>query len=513
MRNVSFVLYFLLSLALTICSLYLVVYRASNTIGFKISPYILVFLLIILAFGLYLFVKNGNKIEYLFLILVIPIGLFFTFFMLPTTVPDEIWHIYRTMTVFQDLGSHMEVSRDATYNIPALSFSYGDFYDCLNSATNWDDTLVIERDMSKYLFLQYLVSGTFFQIAKLVGCNYWICSYIASLSNLILFCISGYIFVRYIPFGKRVSLVFLLNPMLIQQEASCSADAICNICAILFVLSVIINYLSDTPRKINLLLMLCLAFLMSICKVGAYSPLCLLMLVFIFKVKDRKKRISLICLTFIVGSLLYIYFVYFYEGSLFSEARELMRNPFRLLTVLLNTFRQWFGLQFSWYFGCSLGSLDISVPRRYWMLYLILQTLILIIPEKYDGKHLKCKEKVTFTIVCLIELFAIYMTQVGWARSVDGNFDVITGVQGRYFIPFIIVLLLCFCRLKKVDGNNFSSLFNSFNVSCNSDSKPIKPKDTFLVFIKENYVNLIIIFAYCYVDLGVALAVLNHFGI
>lgn len=513
MRNTSFVLYFLLSLALTICSLYLVVYRASNAIGFKISPYILVFLLIILAFGLYLFVKYENKKEYLFLILVIPIGMFFTFFMLPTTVPDEIWHIYRTMTVFQDLGSHMVVPSDSTLNIPAISFSYADFYDCLNSATNWNDAIMIERDMSQYLSIHYLIAGLFFQIAKLLGLNYWLCTYVASLSNLTLYILVGFIFLNKIPFGKNVSLVFLLNPMLIQQEASCSADAIFNICAVMFVLYVIINYISEKPSRLSIAVMIFFALLLSVCKIGAYSPFCLLLLVFLLKIKDKKKRRLFVLLSILLGIILYVYIVYFYNGSLLPEARDLMRDPINLIVVLKNTAIQCFPMQFSWYFGSSLGSLDISVPRRFWMLYLLVQILVVVIPDKYDDKRLKCQDKIILVSVCLIELLAIYMTQVGWARSVDGNFDVITGVQGRYFMPIIIVLLLSFCRLKRPNERNFSSVGDSFNSKYISVLRFSDSENKYVIWIKNNYVNLFIVFANLYVYFGVILSTLNHFGV
>lgn len=510
---ILFGLYFLLSIFFAASSLYLVVFRANGAIDFKIAPFVLTFVFIILALGVFLFLRYGKEKAYFFLILVIPIGMFFVFFMLPTAVPDEIWHIYRTMTVFQDSGSHMVVPHEAGLNIPAATFSYSDFYDCLTSSTDWSNVFIVERDMSQYLSIHYLIAGFFFQIARLLGLNYWICTYVASLSNFALFCIVGFVFLRRIPFGKNVSLVFLLNPMLIQQEASCSADAVCNICAILFVLFLLDNYFSSKPSKKNLLAMVCFALLMSVCKVGAYSPMCLLMLVFLFKVQDSKKRTSLICLCCVVGILLYIYLVYFYEGALFPEARELMRNPSRLLFVLFNTFKQYFALQFRWYFGSSLGSLDIFVPIYFWVLYLLLQIFVLVVPERYNGRRLCAKEKLTLTIVCAIELFAIYMAQVSWAVNRDGNFDVITGVQGRYFIPIIIVILLCYCRLRKTSDSSLS-LTGAQTEICKNDDLQLRVSYYGCVcWIKNNYVNLIVAIVACYVYLGAVLAVVHHFGV
>lgn len=504
--------YFLICLACVSLSFWLVVSRSAGAINYSITPYLIILLAVVATSFLFLFARFSYDKACLFLAIAIPVGLFFLLFILPTDVPDEKWHIFRTMTVFEDNGAHMVVPVESQLNVPDVRLVYADFYGHLVSTTDWNQVSLIERDMSSYLSIHYLVSGILYQIAKMFGANYWVSVYAASFGNLVIFWLAGYYFVRYIPFGKNASLIFLLNPMLIQQEASCSADSICNIFAISFILLLFINYVEDGFSKRNSFFMLVFAVLLSLSKIGAYLPLCLIMLVFLMKIRDKRKRYISISVAIVVGVITYIYIVYIYDGSLVPEARELMRDPSNLFFVLGNTLNRYFLAQLSWYFGECLGSWDISIPSLFWQTYAVLQIAVLLIPEKYNGKRFGVGEKMILTFICLVEIFALYMTQVWWTQNVDHVYDAIMGVQGRYFIPVFIVLLLAFCRLKNGDKDSQSHI--SFNVDAQEGefNAIIDRKQVCVHWLKDNWLNVTITLVMMFVYYGNVMAILNRFG-
>lgn len=503
--------YFTVMLLCISACFWLVIENANQNTNLEIAPCFITIILILISSFLYMISRSYRRENRIFVIIAIPIGLFFLFFILPTDIPDEVWHIYRALTVFKNDGSSMMVPSDADYYFSINPISYSDFYNLITTNTDWESTFRCSKEMNSYLPIQYVLSGTVMQMAKLFGGNYWLAIYAGRVANLILFIFVGNFILKTVPYGKNAFLVFLLNPVLLQQEASISADALCNICAFLYITFLIKAYLEDENRKRNAILMMVFAFVLCRCKVGGYIPLCLLMLVFIFKLKNRRQRIIVILITLLTGLVGYIFIVYIYNGELVPEARQLMRDPKNLAIILMNTADRYGPNLFIQYNGAFLGALDIYVPKNYYLTYFILQIVVLLIPNNYSYTTLKNKEKACLVLVCLIELFAIFMTQVWWSQN-RGEFDAIQGVQGRYFIPIVFVLLFCLCRIKNINNSNDKEkhfAFISRQINKVSAVLPLRAN----MFIKHYGIELLIILTFAYIYSGDILAILHHFGI
>ena len=118
---------------------------------------------------------------------------------------------------------------------------------------------------------------------------------------------------------------------------------------------------------------------------------------------------------------------------------ELLRNPIELIRIFFNTIY----INVDWFLGSMLGSslgwFDISVPWLYLFAGLIVVLLATIKPVNEEGE-----------LIFVDKLFAGGMGLVSWALCLLGLLLLwtpkgsasILGVQGRYFLPTLAIILL-----------------------------------------------------------------------
>lgn len=117
-----------------------------------------------------------------------------------------------------------------------------------------------------------------------------------------------------------------------------------------------------------------------------------------------------------------------------------IKNPLHTFAVFFETIRQNLGIYFTGMIGDKLGWVEIEVPGILIISYVILMILAVIQSEKnihvwkkWERIWMICLSGIISLVVCTGLLF-------DYTPSVSGT---ILGVQGRYFLPICIPLLLC----------------------------------------------------------------------
>jgi uncharacterized membrane protein len=227
--------------------------------------------------------------------------------------------------------------------------------------------------------------------------------------------------------------------MVIQQQASCSADAITNISVLLFIVFLLKFRFQEKVNWRNLLVLLALAVLMAVSKY-AYAPLILLSLILLPKLHNKHLRVGIIVGTIVLIIAGFLYILLAYQGD-FSPSIDLLKNPLDSLIVISRTiyqFGQYYILSFS---GGYLGALNIYTWEPLILCYLgiILASVFNSLDEPVSFKF---SEKVfTFALVIFVALLIVVVFR-GFSIQAHDTWDVILGTQGRYFIPIFILLFL-----------------------------------------------------------------------
>lgn len=401
---------------------------------------------IISMIALYLLDKDLAK-EKLFLLLAIPIGISMLICILPFHKPDEIYH-YKSA---YQLATMQEFSKKIEY--PNLNIYYSNYKDQLENinTVGYDD---IKKDTrGKYNCLLYVVPAIGIIIGKVLCFSPLIGYYIGALLNFILFLVVGYYAIRRIPIGKFLLVVYMLNPIVLQQSASMSADCIINIVSIFFISYIL--YLAYEKKKIDnkdfVILVVSSCFII----IGkyAYFPLLALFLLVkkpIYKYIKQNKVKSL----FYIIILLFILFGWialskklsivhsinsFGPQKVETKVGNLIAHPLTYIPIYLNTLVTYTPYYVESMLGKCLGLLDVLVSNITFCIYTVVLLLSLFIKDKEDIKLSK-QNKVLYIIVSIIVFNIILLgLYVGWGTIDD---VLIQGVQGRYFIPIFILLLL-----------------------------------------------------------------------
>ena len=402
-------------------------------------------LLFLLIFWALCYLKRSSvtqKPEFYFVLLGVPAVALFSLFILPGGVPDELAHIWQCVALFDRNNVGFDVVQVLSQD--SIPKNYHEIYLLFSSGTDWGSTFICTRNLGGYYWHLYLIPWFCISIAKLLNINVLFGLFAGRMLNGLFFVFCGYQMIRFIPFGKTFLSLFLLNPILIQQESSCSADAICNIVAISFVCFLTYLYFSKCWTRRLILVNLIYVPLLLASKV-MFAPLLLAELFII----PRKTKQNALLIYSVVGVICFVaagILVACYQGSFMPESFELMRDPFLCVKVLLKSFWEMSGFWTESLFGFNLGALTINVWKPCFLTYLIMLFVVCFYNDDNNSLVIDKIDKVLFIAISFINLILIILTMRGWTLTADHRSDIIMGVQGRYLFPVILLPFLCLVR-------------------------------------------------------------------
>ena len=424
---------------------------------------------IILASIIIINIKKYHKIiEKMFLTFAIPVGILYAIFLMPTYAPDENAHAYRAYQISKGT-LFAEKEEIATVEVPIdlkdgttdnnMKVTYADLVNRINKPVNNIDKVNVYNAAQNYFPTLYIFSAIAFDIGDIFQLNYIYSMYLGKLLNFIVFLALGYFSIKNMPFGKLVLLTYLMIPMLLHQVSSLSADSFIIAITIFFIAKTLkIAFAKEDISKKEEIIYYISAFLMGVAK-SVYIPVGLLSLLIIRnKNINKNKRIRLIAISsfacIIIGAIWYVY------SSGYIDAREyldingvngkeqisfIIHNPITYLRIFLNTIHDAGGSYLYNFIGSALGWMDISVPNLTIVSYLF---LLLISPflEKHE-EELDIKSKI-WTMLIFLGTSAVVITALYIIWTGVGQWNIM-GVQGRYFLPIGLLVLLCMCSKKR----------------------------------------------------------------
>lgn len=459
----------------------------------------IVFILLIItitAIYLYSMFAKNFKVHVAYLILASGIGIIMNLCIPFRVAPDERTHSYKAYEISNSLmgielsesGFLMMRAEDrALFNNPS-DFDYS-FFD-----THYDHFLdkayhteLVETDVKPVHTQRYLFvfSGIGVTIGRLLGLGAIMTFMLGRWMNLIAFILITSYAIRKIPFGKSVVLVWSLLPIMMQQAGSFSYDSTINALSVLIIsltLSFMYGEKTDNRKKsmVQAIILVLAAILVAPCKSFALVPLGLFPIAIVVKylidnrnkIKEKfeaNKKLKIICLTTVilvvviglaVGGLLVNkvlggatgdghYLAWINENA--YSIGYYLKNPIEFIGRYINTL--WTGGTgyFLQMLGGYLGWLDIEVPAIF-----VLPFFLLLI---YAGMRRQDEELIVsvpskvwmWTVFVGVVFLASLGMLLFWTPKSGGY---INGIQGRYFLPALILPMLAVRTKKSCVGPN-----------------------------------------------------------
>jgi len=408
-----------------------------------------------------------QKTENVYLVIVLVFGLFMAVFNPPFTgVPDEQDHYWKAWSIangyFWCTGNN--VIPKSAENLPkriepvkieginGKKIALRKIYDAL-IAEDSNKTKVISGAFCTAMPFGYLPQALGLNIGRIFHFSPLLDFYLARLFNLLLVIAITFWAIRIIPFGKIILLLIGLLPMTVQQIASLSYDGL-HISLIFLFLAYILKLAAEKEVGIGKKEMIFL-FLLSLIgfniKPGYFV---LSLLVFLLPInKFRNKKTYWFFVIFFVSVNIIIFLIIqnlFRNGISAKEGIDVqhqmlnvIHDPLNFIYIAMQTFYKKI-IFFIETFIFKPGWLNDSLSYVFY-LFAIFGLIILIKNEEEKVNLTNCQRWIllgTFLacfFVVFLSLYAIW-TKVGA--------EVVSGVQGRYFLSIFPILVLSFYKSK-----------------------------------------------------------------
>lgn len=304
--------------------------------------------------------------------------------------------------------------------------------------------------------LAYVPQALGIALARALHCNTVVLLYLGRLMNLLFFVMMTWLALRRLPFGKEVLAGVALLPMTLHLSASFSYDVMILGCMFLF--TAVCLDLAFKKERVTWQDVLTLMILMAVagpCKL-VYAPmmgLCLLIPVSRFGGWGRWAVAALFVggawavSMYVVNSQVLVSYATETDAYVFWAEEPgysltlLLHQPVRLVRMFYQTLLWQTEAYYKGMIGAWLGNLDpvLDVP---YPVVAVFTLCLLALALRKPGENLELgkKQRIWICTVCAGCAAVIMLSMlIAWTPL---SSRVIEGVQGRYFLPFLPVLLM-----------------------------------------------------------------------
>jgi uncharacterized membrane protein len=406
--------------------------------------------------------NNFISLENVFIIIALVSGLFFVVFIPPNTVPDEGMHIARVygilagklasryttlpqgvITLLQYYHSDTQVA-----NIP-LDVYLRTTLEKPSSASSDD---VVTALYSPVLYIPQLI-GT--GIGRIFGMADMAVLILGRLFSLVVYVVVCYTILKNTSVAKNSLFVLFSMPMALYLAASYSVDTSQNLLSFIYIFMVV-NSLSSTKKlaKRDLGIFWGLSLLLGFSKPVSFVLIFLALaipatyfdgfrhkLIFVFG------QFTLFGLSLIAGSFLGTGEILVYPYDFIQPQKQflfILFNPISYIKMLFFTL----GQTFDFYFYSTVGLfgwLTIRMPEFIYFIFIIAM-LMALSADVGQSLYISNGQKVIFVGVIVTYVMAV-ITALYLFSSPVGNVAAY-GVQGRYFIPVLPLLIYLISSLR-----------------------------------------------------------------
>ena len=326
--------------------------------------------------------------------------------------------------------------------------SYQDLFNRFKIKDNVEEQSLGYTTMALYSPVCHTPQAIGVIIARAFKMNLEFQCYFSRMSNLLISICIIYFAIKYMPL-KKESLVFLsLLPITFNELASMSADAI-TISSILFFISYIMYLKYDVKKesinKNDIIILSTFSIIISQCKI-VYLPLCFLLFILPkSKFTSTKKRNIIVFGIIGISTILNLlwlgycsrFLTEFNEGVNSSlQVKYVLTHPIEYIMIIFRTINTYFQYVVLCLCGEGLGGYNVQASVIYVIICLIFFAFYVFV--NYDNSVIiDIYAKITCLIIFVTIIALIYTSiYVQWNPVKNVRIE---GVQGRYFLPIIIL--------------------------------------------------------------------------
>ena len=450
-----------------------------NNIFANITYGVVIIMACIYYFLLQLFEKKNIKIEKLYLLLVIPIGIMYCIVNPLGKIPDEDQHARKAMAISNGIFfSHMDeegnpvdmfnskINELVTRSVTNYKEAFGRL-----TAPETDQEIELIYSMATYAPICHLPQACGMFIARIFGGGVSVQCYVARLFNMAIAIFLMYKAIKYIPFKKNIVFFLGLLPLTIMEFASMSSDALTISSCIFFISYILYLKYDNNKKQINkkdIIILIVSSIIVSLCKI-VYVPLCLLLFILPKEKFSTKKIKNIITIgTFAFAVFLNILWL-IYASRFLNESNPgvnsgkqvmyILTHPISYFLILFRTihiYNQTFILSLC---GEGLGHYNAQASVLFVFPCLVIFALLFFVNDDKERKEFDIKTKILFLIVFISIILLIYTSlYVAWTSY---KRPVILGVQSRYFLPVILLMGVILDNKKIVLNSKFENKYLS----------------------------------------------------
>lgn len=305
----------------------------------------------------------------------------------------------------------------------------------------------------------YVSQATGLRIGQALGISALASFYLARILTLFLSVLLFYWAIRIVPFGKIIFLVVGLLPMTIRQFASLSYDGIAIAFAALFV-ALILKLAMEKEKyftKKNLFFLLTMALFGLNVKLGYFAMSLLIFLLPESKFKS-KRDYWLTMMGFVALNLLAVFAI---RATFVDIAKPDWTDPQKQMSFVLHAPLHFLNVVFDSYYGADgfvphiegivFKTAGVSVNGIFYVFVFL--GILLFLRNQEEEVALSRKQRFIMLGVFLANFFIIYLAlYLGWSKPGAKS---VSGVQGRYFLAIIPLLIFSFYK----SGFSLKSVF------------------------------------------------------
>jgi len=412
-----------------------------------------------------------NKTENTFLIIAGLFGLISIFMNPILVVPDESTHLAFSYSMFSCNAHVPNFVLNDDHQTIANSIRENRYLQYFTKKVNLDSncfTVNVAEKKSNFVYGgDTVATGSIVKhfanfpaaIGVLIGREVWPTVggmvLLGRLTNFAVFMTAVYLILKKVKFGKLVFLFIAITPMVIQQMASLSYDVL-NLVAIFAFVAFCINLAvqKSKPSKKQYTFVAGLALMLLFSKPNNLLMMPLLLGIIAGKyhhahlrkvlnfINSIKKHWGIIKYRILASSTIVVIVAF-----ILSVLRESI-NVHRLIATVLNTVLytnvngQIDPIATTGVVG-NFGWLAYRFPEWIVILWFVVLTIVLLgFKAPKVSRRLSIWALATFLLVC-----ASVFGALGYAQYINGS-NVLLGVQGRYFTPLLVLLILVFAGLQ-----------------------------------------------------------------
>ncbi len=417
-------------------------------------------------------IKNKITIPIVFLIIVFIEGIVFSQVIPLGQVPDEMTH-YRFMSeetglydFYSELandvwvvGGFCDIPRNPDVKVDNAKFEKV-------SSSHFDSHLSLSNLNISIKSVRHLPATIGFVIGIIFGLPILWCTYLAEFFSLLFYALMGFIILKIVPVKKDIFMFCLLLPMSMQQGISVNYDAVLNPCCIfLFAYILKLFYQDEKIKWRNIFVMLGVLIPIAIIKAPytliIFSALIIPLSKYDLKIRNFDlvyyiKKYWLITLLLFVSCVMLL--VYLGRGNTYIKA---LVSDFLNIGDTFSLFQRTIS-EFSYYHLQQLigmfGWLDSTVSSMFIIFTIVILTYLNCNRTEDTGEVvLNTARRIIMFVAGLLVMLLIYIALQAWTYEILGydiyggidkygtyisKIDLILGVQGRYFIPCLPILLV-----------------------------------------------------------------------